>query len=74
MERSVGDKKEVVESGESTTLRSNAKAVDRGVLEYVRKRMGREEISGEVIGNAIIYLEEIDAQIQREMRYLQEED
>jgi len=49
----------VSETGESETLRSNATSVDRDLLEYVRRQMGREEITGEVIGNAILFEEEM---------------
>jgi hypothetical protein len=49
----------VSESGEFETLRTNAVSVDRDLLEYVRRQMGRKEITGEMIGNAILFEEEM---------------
>ena len=59
----------VSEFGESETLRSNAANVEPDILEYVRKQMDRGAITGEVIGQAILFQEEMD----REMRIIEAE-
>lgn len=59
--------KKVISNGEGIThIRFNAVNVDEGVLEYVRKQMHREEVTGEVIGEAIIFQEGIE-EFEREL-------
>ncbi len=55
-----GKNKKVVGNDEpTTTLRSNVEDIDRGILDYVRTRMGRTEVTGEVIGQALVFQAEI---------------
>ncbi len=54
----------VSEIGESETLRRNAADVEPDILEYVRKQMNRGAITGEVIGQAILFQEEMDREIR----------
>ena len=54
----------VSEIGESGTLRRNAANVQPDILEYVRKQMDRGAITGEVIGQAILFQEEMDREIR----------
>jgi hypothetical protein len=62
--------KKVVESSEATTtFRPNATRVEPDILEYVRKQMHRGAVTGEVIGQAILFQEEMD----REMRIIEAE-
>ena len=59
----------VSEFGKSGTLRRNAANVEPDILEYVRKQMDRGAITGEVIGQAILFQEEMD----REMSIIEAE-
>ena len=61
--------KKVSEFGESGTLRRNAVNVEPDILEYVRKQMNRGAVTGEVIGQAILFQEEM----HREMSIIEEE-
>ena len=59
----------VSEIGESETLRTNATNVESGILEYVRRQMHRATATGEVIGQAIVFQEEMD----KEMSIIEDE-
>jgi hypothetical protein len=43
-----------------TTLRGKVGRIDRGVLAYVAKQMGRSEITGEVIGKTLLFQEDME--------------
>jgi len=60
--------KKVVPFGEGTILRTNAADVEPDTLEYVRKQMNRGTVTGEVIGQAILFQEEMN----REMSIIEE--
>lgn len=51
---------EDVPTQQPTTLRGEVGRIDRGVLQYVAKQMGRSEITGEVIGQTLLFQEEIE--------------
>ena len=59
----------VVENAESMTLRTNGANVQPDILEYVRKSMSRGAVTGEVIGQAILFQEEM----HREMSIIEAE-
>ena len=61
--------KKVGKSDELPTLRENVTRVEPDILEYVRKQMHRATATGEVIGQAILFQEEMD----REMRIIEAE-
>ena len=54
---------EDVPTQQPTTLRGKVGRIDRGILVYVAKQMGRSEVTGEVIGEAINFEEEMDREL-----------
>jgi len=52
-----------------TTLRQHAIRVEPDILEYVRRQMNRGAVTGEVIGQAILFQEEM----HREMLTIEEQ-
>lgn len=53
----------VAEIGESVTLRRNAARVEPDLLEYVKRQMRRETATCEVIGQAILFQEEMHTEM-----------
>lgn len=48
-----------------TTILRNVNRIDKGILAYVQRRMGRSEVTGEVIGEAINFEEEMDRELRK---------
>ena len=44
----------------NNTLMGKVGRIDRGVLAYVAKQMGRSEITGEVIGKTLLFQEDME--------------
>ena len=49
----------------TTQVRAHVGRLDKELVKYVAKQMRRPEISGEVIGNALLFQEGMDAEISR---------
>jgi hypothetical protein len=48
-----------------TQLRAKVGRIDKELVKYVAKQMRRPEITGEVIGNALLFEEEMNAEINK---------
>jgi len=53
---------EDVPTQQPATLKSKVGRIDRGILVYVAKQMGRVEITGEVIGQALLFQDEMEGE------------
>jgi hypothetical protein len=49
----------------TTQLRAKVGRIDKELVKYVAKQMRRPEITGEVIGNALLFEEEMNAEINK---------